>query len=170
MELDRPYTDQEVDWALSALVAYSGNGEAAVKYLAGVAGDRRVPPAAELEEWARTEHWERYEKAREQWSGLKEKALAGDMRDAAVEAVKAQRLAVAKAVEKLEKDEDPFPASSAAALARVAQSNTDKLLALTGRPSQITENRSAAESVRALAALGVLKLPETVDGTVEDES
>ena len=160
MELDRPYTDEEIDWALSALVAYAGDATAAVRYLDSVAGERHVPPAETLEDWSHGVHLERYEKAREQWSGLKEKTLAGDMRDAAVEAVRAQRLAVRKAVEKLEANEDPFPASSAASLARVAQSNTDKLLALTGRPSEIREDRSTVEAVRSLVALGVFKLPD----------
>lgn len=172
VDLERVYTDEEIDWALSALVAYAGDATAAVRYLDRVADGRSVPPPETLEDWSHGVHLERYEKAREQWSGLREKALAGDMRDAAVEAVKAQRLAVKKAVEKLERDEDPFPASSAASLARVAQSNTDKMLALTGRPSTITEDRSTAEAVRSLVALGVFKLPDeppAIEGSSDDE-
>lgn len=168
------YSQEEIDTCLQALVAWSGNTSAAVRYLESIAEDgQRVPTPITLLNWSRTKHWERYEQIREQWGGLREKSISNDMRDAAQEAVDAQRLAVEKAKERLEANRDDDPARSAANLARVAQSNVDKLLSLTGRPSQITESRNVNEILRSLVAKGVLSLPEApdeVDGTVELES
>lgn len=155
-----PYTQEEIDKCLTALVAYAGVANAAVKYLESIADGGRVPTPGTLAQWARTLHWERYEQLREQWAGKVEQTVANDMRDAAREAVEVQRLAVEKARERLEAGRDDDPARSAASLARVAQSNTDKLLSLTGRPTQITENRNVNEILRSLVAKGVLALPD----------
>lgn len=166
------YSQQEIDRALTALVAWSGNCAAAVRHLESIAEPgQRVPHQMTLLEWSRTTHWERYEQIREQWASKVEQTVANDMRDAAREAIEVQRLAVEKARERLERDRDDDPARSAANLARVAQSNTDKLLSLTGRPTQITETRNVNEILRSLVAKGVLQLPEEpkqIEGTVED--
>lgn len=157
-----PFSQADIDRALSALVAWNGNFNATVRYLESLeaAGEARAPGAKTLSEWARVSHWERYEQIREQWSARVEQTVANDMRDAAREAVEVQRLAVNAARERLEAGKDDDPARSAANLARVAQSNTDKLLSLTGRPTQITETRNVNEILRSLVAKGVLTLPE----------
>lgn len=157
-----PYSQEEIDRALSALVAWNGNASAAVRYLNAQAVGR-VPTKQTLCEWARTTHWERYEQLREQWAARVEQTVANDMRDAAREAVEVQRLAVNAARQRLEAGDDQDPARSAANLARVAQSNTDKLLSLTGRPTQITETRNVNEILRSLVAKGVLTLPDGAD-------
>ena len=123
--------------------------------------------------WSRTTHWERYcEQLRETWQGKVEQTLANDMRDAARESLDVQRLAVQRARERLDSGRDDDPAKSAASLARVAQSNTDKLLSLTGRPTQIVENRNINEILRSLVAKGVLNVaddPAQIEGTSRDE-
>jgi hypothetical protein len=165
------YSQDEVDRCLQAMVAWAGNSAAAVRWLqANSPEGQRVPNHVTLLEWTRTKYWERYEQIREQMGVLKEKTISNDMRDAVQEAIDAQRLAVTRAKERLEKDRDPEPAKSAAALARVAQANTDKLLSLTGRPSQITESRNAEEILRSLVAKGVLTLPDApAEVTAESE-
>src|SRR5581483_2942115 len=169
----KPFTQEEVDRGLTALIAWAGNAKAALRHLEATSTeDQRIPSYHTLCEWARTKHWERYEQLRETWAGKVEQTVANDMRDAAREAVEVQRLAVEKARERLEAGRDDDPARSAASLARVAQSNTDKLLSLTGRPTQITENRNVNEILRSLVAKGVLALPEEpaqIEASVEDE-
>ena len=166
-----PFSQEDIDRSLEALVAWAGNGEEAIRWLQeNNPGDWRIPTSTTLRHWSRTTHWERFEQIREQWSTMRERSISNDMRDAAQEAVEAQRLAVVRARERLEAGRDDDPARSAANLARVAQSNVDKLLALTGRPSQITESRNAEEILRSLVAKGVLQLPEEpklIDGSSE---
>jgi predicted component of type VI protein secretion system len=121
----------------------------------------------------RTLHWERYEQIREQYAQKVEATVTNDLRDAAREALETQRIAVQKARERLEADKDDDPARSAANLARVTQSNADKLLSLTGRPTQITESRNVNEMLRGLIAAfpQVFSLegqePEQIEGSEE---
>jgi hypothetical protein len=155
-----PFSQEDIDWCLQALVAWAGNANAARNWLDAHAEGRRVPTPATLTSWSRTHHWERYEQIREQMSGLREQTIANDMRDAAQEAIEVQRLAVERARERLEQNRDDDPARSAASLAKVGQSNIDKLLSLTGRPTTITETRNVNEILRSLVAKGVLALPD----------
>jgi hypothetical protein len=156
-----PFNQEEIDQALTAMIAYAGKAHTAVKYLmANGKPDLRVPTGVTLLDWSRTTHWERYEQLREQWSAKVEQTISNDMRDAAREAIEVQRVAVEKARERLEANRDDDPARSAANLARVASANTDKLLSLTGRPTQITESRNVNEILRSLVAKGVLALPD----------
>lgn len=169
-----PFSQEEIDQALTAMVAYAGKAHTAVKYLATNGNpDLRVPTGVTLLDWSRTTHWERYEQIRETWAAKVELTVANDMRDAAREAIEVQRIAVEKTRERLEAGRDDDPARSAANLARVASTNTDKLLSLTGRPSQITESRNVNEILRSLVAKGVLSLPdapEQIEASVEDDS
>ncbi len=169
-----PFNQEEIDQALTAMVAYAGKAHTACKYLeANGAPNLRVPTGATLMEWSRTTHWERYEQLREQWASKVEQSVSNDLRDGLRDAVEVQRIAVEKARERLEAGRDDDPARSAANLARVAATNADKLLSLTGRPSQITESRNVNEILRSLVAKGVLALPDEpaqIEGTVEGET
>jgi hypothetical protein len=153
-----PYTQQQIDDALTALIAYAGNATGAVKYLE--AAGKRAPAVPTLIEWSRTRHWERYEELREKVAQKLEGTLANNYLDAARYATETMVLAVDKARERLENNKDDDPARSAASLAKVATSATDKRLALQGRPSQIVETRNIGEIMRSLAAKGVIALPE----------
>jgi len=164
-----PYSQEDIDWCLQALVAWAGNSNAAHTWLEAHAEGRRVPSKGTLINWRKTLHWERYEQLREQWGSLRERAIANDMRDVAAAAVDAQMLAVERAKERLEADRDSEPARTAAALAKVGQVSVDKLLSLTGRPTTITENRNVNEILRSLVAKGVLALPDEpaqIEGSV----
>lgn len=166
-----PYSQADIDWCLQALVAWAGNSGAAHRWLEANADGRRVPSITTLINWRKTLHWERYEQLREQYGALRERAIANDMRDVAQDAVEVQRLAVERARERLEANRDPEPAKTAAALAKVGQSNVDKMLNLTGRPQQITESRNVNEILRSLVAKGVLALPDEpaqIEGSIDD--
>jgi hypothetical protein len=163
-----PYTQQEIDDALAAMVAYAGNAYGAHHYL--LSQGKRAPHMGTLRHWVRTKHWEQYERLREQWAAKVEQTVANDMRDAAREAIEVQRIAVEKAKERLEANRDDDPGRTAANLSRVASGNTDKLLSLTGRPSQITESRNVNEILRSLVAKGVLALPDELPEQIEASS
>ena len=152
------YTQEEIDDALTALIAYAGNASGACRYLESEG--KRSPGATHLKAWAQTTHWERYEELRDKFAEKHENTLANNYRDAARFATEVTMLAVEKAKERLEKGKDEDPARSAAALAKVGQGSTDKLLSLTGRPTQITETRDIGPLLRSLAAKGVITLPE----------
>lgn len=170
--LDRPpYTQEQIDDALTALIAFAGNAKGACVYLESEG--KRVPVATTLKEWAQTTHWERYEELRELHAGKVESKLTHDMFDATRRATEGVVLGVEKAVEKLEKGQDQDPGKTAANLASVAQRMTDKGLALSGRPSRITESRDAAEIVRALVARhpGVFGMPDEpaqIEASIDD--
>lgn len=170
------YSQKEIDLCLQALVAWAGNSPAAVRYLTSIAEPgQRVPSYATLLEWSRTKHWERYEQIREEMSSLRERTIVNDMRDAAGEAIEVQRIAVEKAKERLEAGKDDDPGRTAANLARTASANTDKLLSLSGRPTQITESRDAAQVLRSLIAKhpSVFSLPDEpvqIESSSDDES
>lgn len=154
------YTVEEVDAALLALTAYAGNATSAVKALKK--DGHRAPIAATLRHWAREQHWERYEEIRDKYADKLEKRLANDYLDVARDATDVSRIAIEHARKRLNAGDDDDPSKTAANLARVAQTNTDKRLALLGRPTTITENRDPFALLRGLAA----KFPQvlTVDG------
>lgn len=140
-----------------AMISWAGNASAASRYLARE-GPCPINPST-------LNHWKilyaaRYDELREKYSEQMETQLANEMREIARMAVEVERLALEKAQQLLLSGDDRDPSRSAANAARVAQSSTDKLLSLTGRPSQITETRGIQEILRSLAAKGILKLPE----------
>src|SRR5581483_6033768 len=153
-----PYAQEEIDTALTALIAYAGNANAARKYLEQ--SGERAPSATTLLSWSRTLHWERYEELREKFSQKMENTLAANYLDAARYATETAMLAVDKARERLEDGRDDDPGRTAANLSRVAQSATDKRRSRQGTPTQITETRNLGEILRSLAAKGIVQLPD----------
>lgn len=145
-----PYTQEEIDDALTALIAFAGNAAAAIRYLEQEG--KRAPAYPTLMDWSRTKYWERYEELREQFAAKREATLVNNYLDASLRATEAMVLAADKAKERLDRDEDNDPARTAANLAMVARSATDKRLALQGRPTQISENRDATQILRGLMA------------------
>jgi len=156
-----PYTPEEIDTCLEALIAHAGNATAACEYLE-LTGNR-TPHFGTLHRWANTSHFERYEQLREQYAPQREGQLANHYLDASIVAAEASMLAVAQAKQRLEDGVDPDPARTAANLASMAQRLTDKRLALQGRPQRILETRNETEILRSLLAKGVLKMPDLPD-------
>src|SRR5438270_8571026 len=127
------WKQDEIDDALTALIAYAGNANAACRYLQ--AEGMRAPTSGTLTAWARTRYWERYEELREKVAQGRENTLANNYLDAAHSATEVAMMAVEAARGRLESGKDEDPARTAANLARVAQSATDKRLSLQGRPT-----------------------------------
>ena len=163
-----PYTAEQIDDALTALLAYAGNANGAVKYLKSQG--KRAPTSQNLAAWARTVHWERYEELREKFAQKNENTLANNYLDAARYATEVATLAVEQAEKRLKAGKDLDPARTAANLATVAAKSTDKRLSLQGRPTQITDNRDATAILRSLVALGVLRAPDEEPKEIEAEA
>lgn len=151
------YNELEITTCLVALAAWAGNAKAASSYLENQK-DIRIP-ASTLNQW-KLRFSERYDKIRSTHQNELEGRMVHEMREVSGLALDATRLAVEKAVARLEANKDEDPGRTAANLARVSQSSTDKMLSLSGRPTQITETRNAADILRSLAAKGVLKFDE----------
>ena len=154
------FTEEEITTGLMAIIAWAGNASAASRYLKAEKG--LSISAVALNGW-KTAHVVRYDELREKYAGQLEANLANEMRDVARLAMDVQRLALEQTKVRLETGKDNDPARSAANAATVTQKMTDKLLSLTGRPTQITETRNLDEILRSLAARKIIQIPEDAE-------
>lgn len=157
MTTARNRPEEEVTTILMALIAWGGHTSNASRYLANEKQIEISPKV--LADW-KTRYGERYDDLREKFAGQLEGKLVHEMRDVARLALETERLAIEKAHSRLAKDEDQDPGRTAANLARVTQSSTDKMLSLSGRPTHITESRGVEELLRSLVKMGVIQPPE----------
>jgi hypothetical protein len=152
------YTEEDVSRALYALIAFGGNPAPAARALES-AFDLKIPTST-LRSWREGKHANRYAQLQAEHANDIEEALVRDTRDIARAASAMTREAIERTAELMA---DPRlrateAAQIAASMAKVQQSNIDKLLALTGRPQAITEHRSAQDIIRALQAKGVIEI------------
>lgn len=167
--MGRTFTEQEITTALMAVVAWAGNCTAAARSLEAK-GELHISPVT-LNSWTKEVHADRYQEMREKYAHQLEQQAVADMRDVVKLSLDAQRLALEKTMERLESGKDQDPSRTAANTATVADKMTAKMLAMTGRPTQIREDRNMQEVMRSLVAMGVLSLPaapEATDGTAKD--
>jgi uncharacterized protein YeaO (DUF488 family) len=149
------FTEEDITRSLMAVIAWSGNVRAAHRAL--TAESHNCPAEGTLREWTKEKYAARYNEMREKYTDQMEASLAHDFRDAARQAVELQLLAIQKAKDKLHTDNDP--SRTAANAATVADKMTGKLLAITGRPTSIREDRNVDQLLRSLTAMGVLQPP-----------
>lgn len=149
-------TEADSETALKALLAFAGSPSAAREALIHQYGIDA--PEKELVKLRDVTHAERYSALQTQYAADIEEAMIRELRELARAAMHGERLGIENAVKALPKL-PPIPAAQVALnLSKIKQTNIDKLLALTGRPTTITETRSAADLLRALAAKGVVEL------------
>lgn len=160
------YTDAQVTTALMALIAWCGNYTATSHALKSE-GKMNVPGKT-ISEWARYTHAAEYAELRDKYSEQLESNLVHEYRDTARQAVEVEREALDKALMKLRAGDDPDPARTASHAARVAQTMTDKLLSLSGRPTSIREDRNINEILRSLVAKGVVELPALAEAVADE--
>jgi hypothetical protein len=98
-----------------------------------------------------------------------EAMLADDLLSAAQRTTSVVNLAVEQTHKLLAAGECKEPSKVARDLSQVAAQQIEKRLSLEGRPTQITEDRSLGEIVRALEGLGVVKKVDA-ESTAEDET
>jgi hypothetical protein len=103
-------------------------------------------------------HAEAYAGLQNEHGAALEQAMVREVRDIARAAGYAERLAVEKVIEEMSKPTSRLdPATVALNMAKIKDTNVNKLLALTGRPQEITEHRSPSDLLRALESKGILK-------------
>jgi hypothetical protein len=108
------------------------------------------------------------EKVRKQYAPQLEAKLTGDMLDEARYATEVINLAIQRTEERLKANLVIDPARVARDLSQIRSQGIEKKLALEGRPTSITENRTPDEIVRALVGMGVAK-EITVESTAVEE-
>lgn len=161
------WTREQVTMGLMAVVAWAENYAAAHRDLK----ERGLSVSySTLRNWVTDIHREEYEELREKYADEKEKQMAHQFRDVAARAVHLQNLALDKAEKRLIDGDDHEPAKTAMLASNVSHRAVDRLMALTNRPTKITESRDIGEVIRSLAGLGVLvplpagtTAPEAVD-------
>lgn len=153
----KDYSDHDVERGLYALIAFGGSPAPASRALKDAFG-LDVNPAT-LRTWRDATHQQRYTDLQIKHAQDIEDAMVRDTRDLARAAGVIVREAIELTHDKIEKFGHMIRANEAAqiaaSMAKVQQTQIDKMLTLTGRPDQITETRSAADIIRALAAKGV---------------
>lgn len=153
------YKPEDVQKALRALLAFGGSAGAASTALQVEYG-LTVPPET-LVQWRDIEHAEEYAGLQQEHGQDLEDAMVREIRDVTRQAMAVERLAIEKAASTLALARPAEAAQIALNMSKIKAGNIDKLLALTGRPQQITEHRSATELLRALQSKGVLALEES---------
>jgi hypothetical protein len=170
---EHPYNEAEVMETLNAVVAFSGNVDAAVEYLKEHGELETVPRPATISGWIRGKHAELYADIREKATDAIERDLADRYRGVAAQAIDATEIGVAVARKHLEAGEERDPARAAANLAIVATKTLRDYALLEGKPTSIRENRGLPEVLRALVDMGVLvphSAPELEEANVEADA
>ena len=150
-------TEADITTGLMAMIAWGGNALAASRSLKAQGKMNIAAPT--LTSWAKERYPQRYQELREKYAPQLEAQLAHEFRDVAMLAVEVERLALEKAKTRLKAGDDMDPSRTAANSATVADKMSSKLLALTGRPTSIREDRSAEEIIRRLVQSGIIALP-----------
>jgi hypothetical protein len=149
------YDQQDISKALTVLAFKAGNYSQAVAALKEMGLE---VTQVRLKGWAEREHEDQYKAIRDKYQGEFEAEAIRDMRDHLRRAAEAERLLIQKAVDLVDKTFSAKDASVAALnMAKIKQSNVDKLLALTGRPSTIIEDRGVEPIIESLIAKKILK-------------
>jgi len=111
-----------------------------------------------------------YQERREKLAPILQQKLEQDLLGVANSTTTAVQFAVDQAQEQLEKGECKDPARTARDLMQVAAQSVDKRQLLKGQPTEIVQNRSVDELVRALEGMNVAERVEaTVEGTATEE-
>lgn len=142
-----PRTDlADIKQGLAVLASCAGNvTRAAVKL--GI-------PRTTIRKW-RDSYPDEYASIAQGMSDAIEQRLIAEYRETTLGASEAARLAVKRAHEKLQRDEDNQPSATAQRLATTAGILTDKTLTLEGRPTSIHAESTVDEDLRFLRSRAV---------------
>lgn len=161
-----PTDPQLLEQGLLALVASGGSPTRAAQALAEQGHDITKQT---LHGW-KTKHATRYQELQDRFATQIEAQLVRQQRDLAVQAHEVALLAVDKTREALEADKIKDPAGTARNLEVVAGTAIDKVLLLTDRPTQITEQREPSRLIASLASKGIrVTVGETIEGTAQPQ-
>ena len=113
-----------------------------------------------------TKYRETFLKRREELAPILESQMADDMLENARYSTQVERFCIEKVQQLLEEGKVADPARAARDMSQIRTQAIDKRLALQGRPTEITQNRSIDELVNALVGM---KVAERVDATTTAE-
>lgn len=116
------------------------------------------PSESTIAAWKNVKHADLFDRLREQWNEKHERDLEDRYRANAARALEYEELALEKTFKRLEAGKDEDPSRTAANLATVADKNARNMLSISGRPTNPTSQPDIASSLRALQALGLVKL------------
>lgn len=156
------HDEKTVELALGCIVACAGSTTDARKLL--LAKDVDIADST-LRNWRDNVHAERYAELASEHGKTLEEAIVREIRELAARATVVQRKALELAEERIDdkKVTAPEAARMAKDLAHVTGQNVDKLLTLTGRPTEIVEERTVAEIAAGPILSKVLKRVPNLD-------
>lgn len=148
-------TQADITTALTILAMQGGDAKKASKEIKGLgeAGLRKLA----------ADHEDDYRRIQDRVKGQLEEDAIRTMRERLAQAAEGERLAIQKVIDGLHGANFIRPseaAQTALSMSRVKATNMDKLLAMTGRPNHIIEDRTAQEAVRSLVHKRVLRVVE----------
>lgn len=155
--------ERDADTAMQTLAALYGDARAAAKVLWEMDGQDVSPEL--LESMRKGSHRGVYTRHADVLAPHLEDAIVREMREVAGRSLQLERRLLSKIEKDLDDGQVQDPAKALTAVSKTKQTSVDKLLALTGRPTTITETRDAAQIVKKLEALRVL-IP--IEATAED--
>ncbi len=155
---------EKVTQSLMAVVAANGNVSEAQRELTAAGVE---VPLATLRQWKNEVHSEQYHRLTLRFTQELENEIIELARQNAKRAAEVTYDAVEATAKQLETGRVADPSATARNLAHVQTQNIDKVLAMTGRPSQITEQRDMKGLIETMIAKGILKTP-AIEGTAED--
>jgi hypothetical protein len=169
--LDPGYTMEQVVEALTVLVNCRGNLTRAAEQT-GIT-------APTLSTWAQERFPDRYMEIEERFGREIEQRIVMEARETAFMAGEAERKGIQQVMKEIEAGEITGRelAQATYALSKIKSTNIDKVLALTGRPTNPQGKGSVADAlgvIRELQSSGLLQVvneaQQSVQGTVEDGS
>lgn len=118
-------------------------------------------------QWKRETHFAQYREIEERYGRELEELLVVQARANAMRAGEIE----AELIEKMLTVEGRDAPQALRAITDAKTKNVDKMLSLTGRPSQITESRDMGAILESLARLNVIKVvePAAIDGSAVEE-
>lgn len=146
--------EKDADTSMKVLAALSGDAKTAAAYLIEHEGIDTSP--AKLMAQRKGKDFATYERYADEFAPRLEALLVREMREVAAQSLSLERKLMEKLDKQLTDNTLQDPSRALQAVSKVKQTSVDKLLSLTGRPTSITEHRSASEIVKKLEALRVL--------------
>lgn len=159
------YADEVIIRALTKLASKLGNVSATLKELKAEEG--LTINVTTLKRWRDSTHAVEYQTIRDRMQSQYESQMVHNANEVIAATFKGEMLAIERTIEGLAPGMRVSPKDTSAAglsLTRIKKENMEKVLTLTGRPSQIIDDRSTQSALNTLIAKGILKRPTPDDG------
>lgn len=152
------WSQQDITTILTMLAVNAGNVAKTVKEHREEFG--RSPDPTTLTNWRDRKYSDEYAKIRDEYAREFEADAVRTLRDRMRQAAEAEELAIRRMIEQLEQNRisNRDLAGVAYNMSKIKATNADRLLTLTGRPTQIIDDRSAQQVIEGLVRRRILRL------------